>query len=264
MPSANRSFRGVFDENAALYDKARPGYPNKVFEDIARLAQLSTDSRILEIGCGTGQATMPLASAGYEIVAVELGENLAAIARQKMKTFPDVRIDIGPFEEWPLQERSFDLVISATAFHWIDPTMRMQKVARALRAGGHLALVDTEHIAGGTIEFFTAVQRCYQQWDPAVSADFHLPSVEEIPNTSKEIDESGLFSPVTLIRYVREISYTASEYIDVLRTFSGQRHLPDSSRFELYKDIHHLIVNQFGGSITKAYLTELRIAKVLS
>jgi SAM-dependent methyltransferase len=263
MPSAERSFRGVFDAVAELYDKARPGYPSQVFDDIAELADLTPSSRVLEIGCGSGQATVALAAAGYDIVAVELGERLAAIARRKLQGFPKVRVDVDAFEDWPLRDQRFDLVACATAFHWIDPDVRMQKVARALRPGGSIALIDTEHVAGGTNDFYDAVQECYRRWDPTTSAEFHMPTVDDIPRDSKVIDECGLFGPVTLRRYVREIPYSADEYVDVLATYSAQRHLPDADRQSLYDDIRRLIVEKFDDRIVKTYLTELRVARAL-
>ncbi len=263
MPSADRRFRGVFDDVADLYDKARPEYPPGVFDDIARLGGLAPGSQVLEIGCGTGQATVPLASAGYEVVGVELGEHLAAIARRKLKSFPQVRIHVGAFEERPLQERSFDLVTAATAFHWIDSEVRLHKVAASLRPGGSLALIDTRHVAGGTNDFFIAVQECYRRWDPTVLGDFHTPSIHEVPDDDNGIGESELFGPVTLLRYVREVAYSADEYINLLGTFSSERHLHSADRKGLHDDIRSLIMSGFGGRVTKAYLTELRLARVL-
>ncbi|WP_236788829.1 bifunctional 2-polyprenyl-6-hydroxyphenol methylase/3-demethylubiquinol 3-O-methyltransferase UbiG [Amycolatopsis sp. GM8] len=73
--------------------------------------------RVLEIGCGTGQATMPLAKRGYAITAVELGAEMAAVAHRKLADFPDVEITVSAFEDWPLLREPFDSVFAATAFH---------------------------------------------------------------------------------------------------------------------------------------------------
>jgi len=84
--------RAIFDEDAERYDRARPGYPDVLFDDLCELAQLDAGSRVLEIGCGTGQATRRFAQRGMAIVAVELGANLAAVTRRNLAAFPDTRV----------------------------------------------------------------------------------------------------------------------------------------------------------------------------
>jgi SAM-dependent methyltransferase len=135
--------RQTFGEDAALYDRARPGYPPQLFEDLSRLADIGPGSRVLEIGCGTGQATVPLVERGGEIVAVELGPAMAAVARRQLARFPSVTVIVSAFEDWPLPPRPFDTVIVATAFHWLDPEIRVTRVANALRPGGALATIAT-------------------------------------------------------------------------------------------------------------------------
>ena len=80
MTEERRRVRATYDEVALLYDQARPGYPEALFDDVVSLSGIPPGGRILEIGCGTGQATVPLAQRGYPILCIELGENLAALA----------------------------------------------------------------------------------------------------------------------------------------------------------------------------------------
>src|SRR5437763_9448116 len=100
--------RHTFADAAELYDRMRPRYPALLFTDLAVTAGLTAGSRVLEIGCGTGQATVSLAKMGYDIVAVELSGELATLAARNVATFPLVRIVTGTFEEWPLPCASFD------------------------------------------------------------------------------------------------------------------------------------------------------------
>jgi ubiquinone/menaquinone biosynthesis C-methylase UbiE len=61
----------TFDEVAELYDQARRGYPEQLFDDLFALAKIPPDkSHILEVGCGTGQATCSLARRGCHVVCV--------------------------------------------------------------------------------------------------------------------------------------------------------------------------------------------------
>src|SRR4051812_20711930 len=112
--------RETFEQAPELYDRVRPGYPDALFEDLEELAGLRPGSRVLEVGCGTGQATVALARRGYEIVAVELGAGLAGLARRNLAAFGAARVVNAAFEEWPLPAESFDVVAVATAFHWLD------------------------------------------------------------------------------------------------------------------------------------------------
>jgi SAM-dependent methyltransferase len=165
MAEADRArSRATFDEAAERYDRARPGYPPAVFDDLAELAGVGPGCRVLEIGCGTGQAAVPLAERGCGIVAVELGAGLAAVARRNLACFPDTRVVVAAFEDWPLPPEPFDVVVAATAFHWVDPAVRVARAADALRPVGALAVIATHHVAGGDQGFFAEVQDCYLRW----------------------------------------------------------------------------------------------------
>lgn len=145
-PTYREQLRATFTENAELYDRMRPRCPPELFNDLATLARLGPDSWVLEIGPGTGQATLPLAQLGCSILTVELGAEMAEVARHNLSSFPKVEVDVSAFEDWPLPKQKFDLVVSANAFHWIDENVRMSKAADALREGGALAIISTHHI----------------------------------------------------------------------------------------------------------------------
>jgi len=255
--------RSNFDQAAELYDRARPRYPPALFDDLAELTGIGPGSRVLEIGPGTGQATVPLAERGCQVVAVELGSHLAAVARRNLARFPAVEVVTAGFEDWPLPSEPFDLVLAATAFHWIDPAVRVAKAADALRPGGWLATVATHHVAGGDERFFAEAQDCYIRWDPATPPEgVALPAAASIPSTSDELDRSGRFGPAAFRRYEWDQSYTTESYRDVLLTYSGHRDLDPQAQTGLLDCIGRLIDTRYGGRITKRYLTELRVARV--
>jgi SAM-dependent methyltransferase len=215
---------------------------------------------VLEIGCGTGQATVPLAERGCEIVAVELGANMAAVARRNLARFPSVHVVTSAFETWPLPAEPFDVVMVATAFHWLDPAVRMSKVADALRPGGALATISTHHVAGGTEDFFADVQACYERWDPATPPGLRLTPAVDIPTGDDEPARSGRFGPAQIKRYEWDLAYTTATYLDVLLTYSGHRALEPVARGGLLGCIADLIDVRYGGRIVKRYLTELSVA----
>src|SRR4051812_8498694 len=119
--------RRTFDAVAERYAAIRPGYLPQTVDDLVELAGLTPGDRVLEIGCGTGQLTVPLAERGLAVTAVELGAGLAAVARRRLADHPAARVVVGAFEDVELEPGSFDLVVAATAFHWIDPAVRLTR-----------------------------------------------------------------------------------------------------------------------------------------
>ncbi|HEY6739859.1 MAG TPA: class I SAM-dependent methyltransferase [Actinopolymorphaceae bacterium] len=93
--------RTTFDRVATAYHAARPDYPPELFEDLVVLTGVTPPARLLEVGCGTGKATIPLARAGFGITALELGAGLADEARRNLAAFPDVEVVTTSFEDWP-------------------------------------------------------------------------------------------------------------------------------------------------------------------
>jgi SAM-dependent methyltransferase len=264
MAEARDRLKKTFDEAASLYDEVRPGYPEDLFDDVVSLSGIPAGGKILEIGCGTGQATVPFARCGYRILCIELGENLAAVARRNLEGCPNADVRTGAFEESALQEGAFDLAISATAFHWLDPAVAYPKVAGALRDGGSLALFWNIHVHSDASEgFFEAAQRIYEReareiWDHKYEGP---PRSEEIPDRTGEIEGSGLFGAVTRHNYRWDETYDTEGYLRVLNTYSGHRSLRDDTRERLFCGIADLIDNRFHGRIVKGYLTTLYVAK---
>jgi SAM-dependent methyltransferase len=264
MADERNRLRTTFDEAAALYDEVRPGYPEELFDDVVTLSGIPFEGRILEIGCGTGQATVPFARRGYSILCIELGENLAALARRNLEGFPCTEVRTGAFEEWPLQEEAFDLAISATAFHWLDPAVAYPKVAGSLVPGGSISLFWNVHVHSDASEgFFEAAQKVYEREAPEIVGpdDYKgLPRSDAIPDRTGEIQDTGLFGEVISRRYRWDVPYDAGSYLRVLNTYSGHRSLPADTRERLFRGIAGLIDSEYGGRIVKGYLTTLYVA----
>lgn len=254
------SRRAAFGQDADRYERARPGYPAVLFQDLAAFARLTPRSRVLEIGCGTGQATVPLARLGGTVVAVEFSPELAAVARRNLREFPNATVEVSSFEDWVAPAEPFDLVVSATAFHWIDPEIRVRKAADLLRPGGVLAVAFTEHVAGGTEQFFVDVQRCYERFDPATPPGLRLTPAAGILDDAGEFDRSLRFGPARFGRYEWELEYSTAQYLDLLMTYSGTRTLPGPALDGLLACIGGLIEREHGGRVSKRYLHRLTMA----
>ncbi|WP_112245539.1 class I SAM-dependent methyltransferase [Kribbella monticola] len=249
--------RTTFGEDAELYDRVRPTYPPALYDELAAL--VGNRPRVLEIGCGTGQATRPMLERGWSVKAVELSPELSRVARAKL---PELEVITADFDTWPLPAERFDMVLSATAFHWLDPQTRMSRAADLLRPGGVLAVVSTHHVAGGSEQLWSDVQDCYRRFTTDAD-ESGLPDPASVPDDPSEFDASGRFGPVTFRRFTWEATYTTAQYLDLLSSYSGHRALTTRARDGLYECIGALI-EAAGGSITKSYLTQLSAANCLN
>jgi SAM-dependent methyltransferase len=236
---------------AELYDRARPAYPAAVFDDLAGLAGLEPGSRVLEIGPGTGKATVELARRGYSITGVELSTELAEIARRNV---PAAEIVVADFEIWEPQEAGYDAVVAFAAFHWIAPDLRYTKPVRLLRPGAVLAVVHGLHVlpAGGD-PFFAEVQEDYDAVVP--HPDNRPPPLpDDAEGWTEQFRESGAFARVEERRHLHPLTYTADEYVALLGTFSNHVALPSEQRDELFRRIHARVAARPGGTVTEHHL----------
>lgn len=258
-----QKLRTTFDKDAELYDRARPHYPRQLFDDLIQMAELKPGARLLEIGCGTGRATVPLAQLGLSILCVELGENMAAVARRNLAPFPEVTVVTSPFEAWDSAGDAFDLVLAATCWDWIDPSVRHHKAAGVLKPRGRLAIIGCGHAFPKDADpFFFDIQDVYrsigedhadEQWPP--------PLPEDVPDFREEIEASRLFGDVQASRCVWEVSYSAEEYIDLLNTFSGHIAMEPDKRDFLYRNVRERINARPDPRVRRHWLAIVNVAR---
>ena len=260
----------TFDEVADLYDQARPTYPLEMIEAVNSVLR-ETEGRILEIGCGTGQATLPFARQGHSITAIEPGRNLAALAANNLAAFPLVDIQRTTFEDWTGAAGQYDLVMSATAFHWVSPEVRYVKSAQALAPDGWLALfwnmeAEDQSLVGDEIQ---AVYDKYMPPSQAHPYATHHPGGQKARQDTKitvwqeEIEKSCLFRNVNVLQFPWTQWYATKQYLQLLETFSDHRTLPPENKSALFDAIAETLVRH-GGGRSKPYLTVLYLAQVQS
>jgi SAM-dependent methyltransferase len=259
VESQHERLRATFDSVAERYRAVRPRYPDALIDDLCDLAGLRDGSRVLEIGCGTGQATVALAQRGLEMVCVELGERLSAVARRELRPYPSASVVTAAFEEWVPPRAGFDAVAAFTSLHWVDPAVRYSKPAALLRPGGRLAVVETAHVLPVDSDpFFVAVDDAYVE--AGIGGDGPPPRPDEVADLSGDIAGSGLFHAPEVRRYRWDARYTADEYLAVLDTYSGHMLLEGAVRRRLYDRIRDLIHATPDRSVTKSYLFILHVA----
>ena len=256
-----KSLKSSFDQVAEEYDVIRPGYPDGLIEDVVRLSGIPAGGDLLEIGCGTGQATLPFARRGYSILCLDIGPDLLAIAANKHQGYPHIHFKNVSFEEWPLEPGRFDLVYSATAFHWIPIEVGYPKAALALKPGGALAIFLNEH-PRPYHGFFAEVQSVYDRHVPEWRLRDDRPATDiKVRAQADAIRAIGLFASVESYNYSWMHTYTTSEYLSLLNTYSDHRNLGEIRRLKLFQAIGDLIEQRYGGKVEKPYLSVLHLAR---
>jgi SAM-dependent methyltransferase len=250
MAGEREVVRRVFGEVPELYDRVRPSYPDEVFEDLVAISGVDEGAAVLEVGCGTGQATKALAERGFAITAVELGDDLAALARRNLAPYDNVTVEAGAFEEWEDRGQRFDLLVAASSWHWVDPAVGWRRARDLLRPGGWMALLGHVVIrVAGEPEVY------------AETADLHEHFAPGNPAWGDVSDPGPLFGPSTVRWYPTVQWVDGAGFADLLRTTSLYRMLDADVRESLLDAIAERIRTTMGDRASRRYLSVLRIGR---
>jgi SAM-dependent methyltransferase len=251
----------TFDDAADLYHRARPDYPAELFDHLLQVTGVQPAARVLEVGCATGKATLPLVRRGYRLTCVEPGPALAAAARRNLAGL-DATVVESRFEDWRPGVDRYALVFAATAWHWVDPLVRYRRAAEALEDGGHLALWGAIHVLPrGGDPIFEEIQEVYDEIGGSLPADYVWPRPYELDPEFTDIEASGLFEMVDVRQFAWEIDYDADGYIDLMNTFSGNIAMEDWQRDRLYGEFRRRLAARPSGTLRRGWGLALQIAR---
>lgn len=136
-----RSYEGK--KLATVYHKYRPNYPDVVKETILNLMQKSDKTgkygRMLDVGCGSGQATHMFAPHFESVLGIDI--SIEQIQAAKNNNFnQNVEFQVVSENLFPLQDDSVELVVCATAAHFLDLNIFVNECNRVLVDGGIVAI----------------------------------------------------------------------------------------------------------------------------
>jgi SAM-dependent methyltransferase len=255
-----REQRLVFGEVAELYDRVRAGYPDAAVDDVISFAGADGPHlRALEVGAGTGKATVAFAARGLEILALEPSAEMAAVARRNCQPFPRVRIESVTFEDWPAASGRFGLVFSAQAWHWVRPDVRYLKAAEALRAGGTLALIwnrvrwQGESLRGDLEDLYRRLVPDLYARHPTFPG---LTTRPDDADRGNEMRRTGLFQDETERTYPWPAAFTVDSFLELLQSQSDHRLLAEDTRARLLGAVRE-VITAHGGEIEVPHVTLL-------
>jgi SAM-dependent methyltransferase len=235
-----------FGSVAQEYDAVRPTYPDALFDDLAALAP----RHVLDVGCGTGRAALPLIARGLDVLGVEIDAQMAGVARAH-----GVPVEVAPFETWDAAGRRFELIVSGQAWHWIDPSVGLPKAAALLRPGGTLALFW--NVAEVTPEVQQALDRVYREH--ALDLMTKNAGRTADPGYAPEVRTAGLFATVETRGYPWQHTYTSVEWIRMVQTHSDHVVL-DPDRRAVLLAAAEAALDALGGQVVTSYKTHTVLA----
>ncbi|MGP3934460.1 class I SAM-dependent methyltransferase [Nonomuraea sp. KM88] len=247
QPHRLRQVAESFGTDAERYDRTRPRYPDALVE---RIVAAAPGPDLLDVGCGTGIAARQFRAAGCTVLGVEPDERMAGLARRT-----GVACEVSTFEAWDAAGRTFDTVIAAQAWHWVDPVAGAAKAAEVLRPGGRLALFwNAFQPPPGLNEAFAAA---YRQVLPEMPGYDHTKPVTEAYTAmcamaADGMREAGAFGDPEQWHIGWEHTYTRDAWLDQVPTHGGGTRLPPAKRDELLSAIGAAI-DAMGGAFTMSY-----------
>ncbi|MBQ9951032.1 MAG: methyltransferase domain-containing protein [Clostridia bacterium] len=237
----------TFNTVAAQYDRMRPTYVEALYDDIWNYGGFGENVRALEVGIGTGQATQPVLNRGAAVTAVELGGDLAAFCAQKFAVetrFSVVNMD---FSDFDAPEGTFDLIYSASAFHWIPEETGYTKVMKLLRPGGVFArFANHPYRDKGNDALHEAMQVHYAKYMPKskLSPEYSMEDAEKRGAVGKKYG----FEDIRCRLYKRTRAFTAEQYTELLGTYSD--HIALGEKKEEFFSLIRREIERFGGTFT--------------
>jgi ubiquinone/menaquinone biosynthesis C-methylase UbiE len=249
-----RRQRTLFDSVAQLYDASRLGYPGAIVELAVATAGLGVGSAVLEVGCGTGQLTQRLACFGFRLTAIDLGPSMIDAARRRLAGSA-VLTEVASFEDFAGPDASFDLIVSGTAFHWVDPEVRFRKPARLLRPGGWLALLETGERYDDP--FGAALRGMWAARSDDGGARLRGPHFAD----TEIIAGTGLFETPVHQAPTQRIVRSAEAVVGVEDTGATSLSWPDDIRREFTEELRHHLRSQAEVRLTQE--TCLTMARIL-
>jgi SAM-dependent methyltransferase len=246
----------TFDAAADYYDRFRPSYPAELIDCIINKTGINSNSKILEIGAGSGKATELFVNKGFNMLCVEPGENLVEAGIRKFSYTDKVKYCTCRFEDWKETPDNFDAAISAQAFHWVPKPIGFQKCFSALKKNGHIALFWNLYVTDNSpidIELENTGMFLLQTKEACE---------ERIKSHVEEIRASNCFKEAETFRFPWSQQYTAEEYLGFLKTSNYYLSASEEEKKAAEAKVTE-IINRNGGSITRPYLCVLFLAQKL-
>ena len=262
MSLGNSDFlKNTFCNVVKDYEYARPGYPAELYQNIRAFAGLGENAQLLEVGAGTGQATELFLDCAEQLDLVEVSEEQVRFLEKKYKDYPQVSVNKAYFEEY-ITEQKYDLIYSATAFHWVKSDIGYPKAWELLKEGGTLAVFW--HMSSVTFYdegIFRGLNQIKKKYLPEESLGFDEDGIQQvISKRVQQIQSGGCFGEPEILKYRWVDNYDAERYVALINTYSSTQSLEAGVRQQYLQEIREFI-QENGGEVKMPQLVILYLVK---
>ena len=258
----NETLRNTFSKVINDYEYARPKYPQELYERILSFSGINNTCNILEVGAGTGQATdLLLQNAAYSIDLIEVSQKQADFLRSKYSNKENIKVTCSYFEDYT-SDKPYDLIYSATAFHWIDSEVGYPKAWRMLRAGGTLAVFwQMSSVLYYDFGIFRELNEIKKKYLPNETLGFDNEGIKCTKEKRiKQIQSGGYFGMPECHEFRWTDIYDADKYVALVNTYSSTQLLEQNTRNDYLNEIR-VCINTAGGIVEMPQLVMLYIVK---
>jgi len=160
-----------FSSRVEDYIRYRPSYPRDVIHWLERACGLSPQSRVADIGSGTGILAGLFLDHGCEVFGVEPNEEMRHAGERILAEEARFHSVAGRAEATTLPANSFDFVTAGQSFHWFEPDAARTEFRRILKPGGWVVLVWNERLV--TDGFLAAYEELLHRYSPDYASVDH-------------------------------------------------------------------------------------------
>lgn len=254
----------TFDTVAARYERFRPGYTDDLYRTLFHYINIDSSSNVVEVGIGGGQATLPVLEKGCTLTAVEYGENFSKLCKKKFEKYQNFSVITDKFENVSFTDFQYDLVYSATAFHWVPESIGYPKVYAMLKSGGAFArFANHPYRDKGNPVLSAEIEELYSKYyykyyDKDIKSEKEY-SEEQAVELAQTAEKYG-FVDIRHAMFYRTRTFSAKEYVELLGTYSDHIAIEEKIRTEFFSKIEDAI-NNYGGSFTIYDTIDLQLAR---
>lgn len=156
----------IFNNTSKYYSKYRLSFSNEFLVFMLEDLGIRKFNRLLDVGCGTGQLSLPLSNYFKEVIAIDINEEMISegIRVSKENQISNIEFLSIPAENLTSKFGIFDLIVIGSAFHWMDRERVTSIIYDLLSTKGGLAIVDQGSIWTGNETWQIEVVKIIKKW----------------------------------------------------------------------------------------------------